>query len=77
MGIPDDEKGEVPKVFIKLKEGASITPEELYAYARDNLNPLEIPDSIEIRDELPKTLIGKPSKKVLMEQEASKRNNPA
>ncbi len=77
LGIPDDEKGEVPKVFIKLKEGASITPEELYAYARDNLNPLEIPDSIEIRDELPKTLIGKPSKKVLMEQEASKRNNPA
>jgi len=33
-----------------------------------------MPDSIEIRQELPKTLIGKPSKKALLEEEARKRN---
>lgn len=77
LGLPDDAKGEIPKVFVKLKEGSTVTLEELYNYARDNLNPLEIPDSIELRKELPKTLIGKPSKKALMEQEASKRKNSA
>lgn len=77
IGIPDDDKGEVPKVFVKLKEGSDTTVEELLEYASSNLNPLEIPDSIELRKELPKTLIGKPSKKVLLEQEASKRKNQA
>ncbi len=73
IGIPDDEKGEVPKVFVTLKDGARATEQELLDFVRDKLNPIERPAALEIRRELPKTLIGKPSKKALVEEETRKR----
>lgn len=69
IGIPDEEKGEVPKAFVTLEEGASVKVQELMHFLHDALNPLERPVTIEIRKELPKTLIGKPSKKALVEEE--------
>ncbi len=74
IGIPDAQKGEAPKVFVKAKPGKDLDIDELFSFAEDQLNPIEMPDSIEIRQELPKTLIGKPSKKALLEEEARKRN---
>ena len=73
LGIPDDYRGEAPKAFVKLKEGSALTPEALLAFLEDKLNPIEMPEEIEFRDELPKTMIGKLSKKELMEEEAAKR----
>ena len=70
VGVPDEDKGEVPKVFVKLKSGRNTSDRELLEFVEDKLNPIEIPDSIEIRDELPLTLIGKPSKKALLEEVA-------
>ena len=75
IGIPDTKRGEVPKAFVKLKEGGTITEEELLAFAVNLLNPLEKPREIEFRAELPKTLIGKLSKKELIEEEAEKRSS--
>lgn len=75
IGIPDRDKGETPKVFVKAKPGKTLDIDALMEFAEDQLNPIEMPDSIEIRQELPKTLIGKPSKKALLEEEARKRNN--
>ncbi|MAI08118.1 MAG: dicarboxylate--CoA ligase PimA [Magnetococcales bacterium] len=74
IGIPDDNKGEVPKAFVKLKADAHITKEELLTFVKSRLNPIEKPAEIEFRDELPKTLIGKLSKKELIAEEKEKRN---
>jgi long-chain acyl-CoA synthetase len=74
IAIPDDEKGEVPKAFVKLKAGARITNQGLLDFVKSHLNPIEKPVEIEFRDELPKTLIGKLSKKELIQEEQEKRN---
>jgi long-chain acyl-CoA synthetase len=68
IGIPDDYRGEAPKAFICLKPGASLTAEDLIAWLKPHLSKLEMPAAIEFRDELPKTMIGKPSKKELREE---------
>ena len=73
IGVPDAYRGEAPKAFVTLKAGQSVTPEALKAYLVDHLNKLEMPREIEIRDELPKTMIGKLSKKELVAEEAQKR----
>lgn len=72
IGIPDKKKGEVPKAFVKLKQGADITESELLSFAKGHLNPIEKPVAVEFREELPKTLIGKLSKKELIAEEKEK-----
>lgn len=72
IGIQDKRKGEVPKAFVKLHEGTSLTEEDLREFLRDKVSPLEIPVHVEFRAELPKTIIGKLSKKELVAEEAAK-----
>lgn len=74
IGIPDEAKGEIPKAFVKLKHNSSVNAQELLDFALSRLNPIERPGAIEIRNELPKTLMGKLSKKQLLEEETRKRN---
>ena len=68
VGIPDAYRGEAPKAYVRLKEGASATAADLIAFLRPKLSKLELPAAIEFRDELPKTMIGKLSKKELRVQ---------
>jgi long-chain acyl-CoA synthetase len=65
IGIPDQYRGEAPKAFVKLKEGEQTTAQELLQFLKTKLSKLELPAEIEFRDELPKTMIGKLSKKEL------------
>ena len=65
IGIPDAYRGEAPKAFVKLKEGERATQAELHRVPRPRLSKIELPAEIEFRDELPKTLVGKHSKKEL------------
>jgi long-chain acyl-CoA synthetase len=72
-GVPDAYRGETLKAWIKTREGATLTPGELRLFLTDRLSPIETPKLIEIRDTpLPKTLIGKLSRKALIEEEAAK-----
>ncbi|WP_428647289.1 long-chain-fatty-acid--CoA ligase [Roseibium sp.] len=73
IAIPDEYRGQSPKAFIKLKEGYSITHDDMKAFLKDHLSAIELPREIEFRDELPKTMVGKLSKKELVEEEARKR----
>jgi long-chain acyl-CoA synthetase len=76
IGIPDDYHGEVPKAFVRLKDpNDKVTPEELITFLRKRLGKHEIPAAIEFRAELPKTLVGKLSKKELEEEEREKRES--
>ena len=66
IGVPDAYRGEIPKAFIKLKAGAPpLTLEELKVFLKDRLGKHEMIGAMEIRDELPKTPVGKISKKEL------------
>jgi long-chain acyl-CoA synthetase len=75
MGIPDEEKGEAVKAFIVLKPGQKVSADELHNFLKDKLVHYETPRSknIEFREELPKTMIGKPDRKALKAEEKAKR----
>jgi long-chain acyl-CoA synthetase len=72
IGIPDAYRGEAPKAFIKLKEGVQATKAELLEFLRPRLSKIELPAEIEFRDSLPKTLVGKHSKKELRAERVAK-----
>jgi long-chain acyl-CoA synthetase len=72
IGIPDAYRGEAPKAFVKLKEGARATEAELLEFLRPRLSKIELPAEIEFRDSLPKTMVGKHSKKELRAERAAK-----
>ncbi len=65
IGIPDCYRGEAPKAFIKLKDGHCASAEDIMAHLEVKISKLELPSEITFRDQLPKTLIGKLSKKEL------------
>lgn len=65
IGIPDAYRGEAPKAFIKLRTGQTATEKDIHEFLATRLSKIEMPAEIEFRDELPKTLIGKLSKKEL------------
>jgi len=73
-GVPDQYRGQTVKAWIKLRAGAALTKEDLTAFLKDKLSPIEMPKQIEFRDSLPKTLIGKLSRKMILEEEAAKKN---
>jgi len=71
-GIDDAYRGQTVKVWIKLVDGQSLTQDELKTFLKDKLSPIEMPKIVEFRDEpLPKTMIGKLSRKALVEGETS------
>ena len=72
IGIDDDYRGQSPKAFVKLKEGEKITEDEMKTFLADKLSKIEMPSQIEFRLELPKTIIGKLSKKELVAEEVEK-----
>src|SRR5216684_3627639 len=78
IGIPDDYRGQSAKAFIALKPGAAAFAfDELKAFLADKLAKYEMPVAMEIRASLPKTPVGKLSKKELVAEEAAKRGDAA
>lgn len=67
IGVKDNYRGEAPVAFIKLKHGQTATQDEVIAFLKTYLSKIEMPKEIIFKDELPKTLIGKLSKKELRE----------
>ena len=68
-GIPvGAEKGERIKAFVVLKPGETATEEEILEYCRQNLAYYKVPKFIEFRQELPKTMVGKVLRRVLVEE---------
>jgi long-chain acyl-CoA synthetase len=72
IGIPDRYRGEAPKAFVKLRPDQSLTTGELIDFLKSRISKIEMPAEIDFRDELPKTLIGKLSKKELVAEEKAK-----
>jgi long-chain acyl-CoA synthetase len=73
IGVPDAYRGETPKAFVKLKDGAApLTLDELKAFLESRLGKHEMIGALEIRDALPKTAVGKISKKELRDAERAR-----
>ena len=69
-GLRDRQRGEIVKAWIKRKDGRALSVEDLKKFLEDKISPMEIPKRIEFReDPLPKTMIGKLSRKDVVEQE--------
>ena len=68
VGVPDEKWGERPRAYVLLKEGQSLTAEELIDYARTLLAGYKIPRDIVFADELPRTSTGKVLKFELRKQ---------
>jgi long-chain acyl-CoA synthetase len=78
IGIPDDYRGQAAKAFVKLKSTAApFTLEELRTFLADKLGRHELPAGLEFRESLPKTAVGKLSKKELIAQERAARIHSA
>ena len=71
-GIPDAYRGETVKVYIVLKEGATVTEEELDKHCRAELAAFKVPREYEFRKELPKTAVGKILRRTLIDEEKKK-----
>ncbi len=64
--VPDAEKGEVVKAWVVLRPGASASVEEIRAYCKTKLAPFKVPGQVEFRSELPKSMVGKVLRRVLV-----------
>lgn len=59
IGVPDAYRGETVKAFVSFKIGQSASAEDLISFCRDRLAAYKVPRSLEILQELPKTVTGK------------------
>jgi long-chain acyl-CoA synthetase len=66
IGIPDTYRGQAPKAFVKLREGAGVLSlEELQAFLKPRIGKHEMVAAVQIVDALPRTPVGKIDKKQL------------
>ncbi len=72
VGVPDKYRGETVKAVIVLKEGKSVTEEEMIEYCRQNMAAYKAPKIVEFRKELPKTAVGKILRRKIKEEELEK-----
>ncbi|MGI8538340.1 MAG: long-chain-fatty-acid--CoA ligase [Rubrobacteraceae bacterium] len=59
VGMPDEYRGETVKAFVALKDGSSVSEEDLIAHCKENMAAYKYPRSIAFLDEVPKTATGK------------------
>ena len=59
IGVDDDYKGQVVKIFIVVRPGESLSEEDIITYLDGKVAKYELPKYIEFMKELPKTMIGK------------------
>ena len=75
VGIADKYRGETVKAFIVLKPGETATAEEIIAFCRQKLAAYKVPKLVEFRSSLPKSAIGKVLRKILREEENTKKGD--
>lgn len=65
IGVDSDSKGQDIKAFIKLRIGEELTSEKIKSFLKGKLTKYKIPSEVVFISEMPKTMIGKISKKDL------------
>jgi len=65
IGVPEEFRGEAPRAYVTLHQGASASADELRDWVNERVGKHERVDEIVIRDALPRTIIGKLDRKAL------------
>jgi long-chain acyl-CoA synthetase len=73
VGLADEYRGETVKAYVVLKPGQQATEEEIISFCRQKLAAYKVPKIIEFRDALPKSAIGKILRKILRQEELTKK----
>lgn len=70
VGVPDPKVGNIIKAYVVLESEArgKLSEEEIFNFCKDNLAHYKVPKIIEFRGELPKTDVGKVSRRELREE---------
>ena len=73
IGVPDEYRGETVKCFIVVKQGETLTEEEVVVFCTEKLAAYKRPKIVEFCDDLPKSAVGKILRKSLRTEEAKKK----
>jgi len=71
IGVPDEKWSERPLACVVVREGSSVTPDELRAFLEGKVARWWLPERWTIITEIPKTSVGKFDKKVLRARNAA------
>jgi len=72
IGLADEYRGETVKAFVVKRSGAQATEEEVLAFCKERLAPYKAPKTVQFREELPKSAVGKLLRRVLVDEEHAK-----
>lgn len=72
IGLPDKEAGEVPKGFVVLRAGHTVTPEEIIAFTNGKLAGYKKIHYVEIVTSIPKNASGKILRRELKDREQTR-----
>lgn len=77
-GVPDERWGEAVTAFVVLKDGETVSEREIIDYCRGKMASYKVPKRIQFRASLPQTMLGKPMRyKLLQEERAAPSETPA
>ena len=77
IGVPDKYRGETVKAFVVTAPGASLSEADVVEHCRASLTAYKVPKLVEFRDALPRTVVGKVLRRVLVEEEREKAEKAA
>ena len=75
VGVPDERRGEVVKAFVVLHEGESLEVEALREWCKKEMRAYMVPRHVVFRDSLPKSMVGKIMRRLLLEEEENNKSN--
>jgi len=68
VGIPDGRGGEIVKAYVVPVRGATISARDIIAHCEQRLVDYKIPASVEVREQLPKNMLGKVLRRLLRDE---------
>ena len=71
-GLPDRYRGETVKAYVVVAPGKSLTEDDVVAHCAESLAAYKVPKVVEFRASLPRTVVGKVLRRVLLEEEKAK-----
>jgi long-chain acyl-CoA synthetase len=72
IGIPDPYRGETVKAYVVPKPGVELTEKEVLDFCKTRLAAYKMPRVVELREALPKTMVGKVLRRELRAEELRK-----
>jgi long-chain acyl-CoA synthetase len=76
VGLPDPYRGETVKAYVVLRPDADVTIDEIREHCAAMLSAYKVPREIEVRNDLPRTVVGKALRRLLVAEELEKAGGP-